>query len=418
MLTEQAENILRDNSRGDYTIPTDKLYPFQWNWDSCFCALGWGYFDEPRAWEELHALFRGQWDNGMLPHIIFHQNVDTYFPGPDVWKSNTDPATSGISQPPVAATMMRMLYAQCTDKEAAEKNIKTLLPKLFAFHKWYQVERGHDGLIATYHPWETGRDNSAEWEEALYKVPTDNLEPYQRRDTDLIAADERPPQKEYDHYLSLLQFLRNHNYQGQELRDTVPFKIADIGINSILLRAHRDLLWLAEHLGEHEYSAEIKTWITEMENAFDRMWCPKSQNYCSYDLVAEKHIPIETSGSFLAFYAGCVPEDKQETMLNTLEHWGEKVKFMLPSLNPEDQYFDQKRYWRGPVWPIVNFMVATGLKECRHHEHADRIGRDTCALLTEHGFQEYFNPLDGQGLGGDHFSWAAATWLFWAQDFS
>ena len=32
-LIEQARAILRGNDRGGYTVPTHRLYPFQWNWD-------------------------------------------------------------------------------------------------------------------------------------------------------------------------------------------------------------------------------------------------------------------------------------------------------------------------------------------------------------------------------------------------
>lgn len=415
-LNTQAQNILRENSRDDYTIPTDKLYPFQWNWDSCFCALGWGMFDEPRAWDELHSLFRGQWDNGMLPHIIFHRDAKTYFPGPDVWRSQTTPQTSGISQPPVAASLMRMLFERCQDKDTAQQHINTLIPKIYDYHAWYHGERGHNGLIATYHPWETGRDNSAEWEDALYSVPTDDVEAYHRRDTDLVPKDERPPQKEYDHYIALLQFLRAHQYSGETLKNTIPFKIADLGINAMLLRANRDLIWLLETTDNTALKPQVLEWIATQEAAFEKFWCAEKQAYLSYNLITQKHIPIETSASFLPFYANIVPQDRHDILLQKLDLWKTKVDFLLPSLDPDSSYFDQKRYWRGPVWPIMNFMVATGLQEHGHTHYAEEMRKDTCKLIEEHGFQEYFDPTNGQGLGGDNFSWAAATWLFWAQD--
>ena len=47
----QAEEVLRRNDRGGYTVPSARLYPYQWNWDSGFVALGWLTFDEPRAWQ-------------------------------------------------------------------------------------------------------------------------------------------------------------------------------------------------------------------------------------------------------------------------------------------------------------------------------------------------------------------------------
>ena len=103
-LSRQAEAIMRANDRGGYTVPTAGLYPYQWNWDSAFAALGFAAFDRDRAWRELETIFDGQWADGMAPHIIFRKNDPSYFPGPDIWSSQTEPPSSGHSQPPVVAT--------------------------------------------------------------------------------------------------------------------------------------------------------------------------------------------------------------------------------------------------------------------------------------------------------------------------
>lgn len=80
-LSHAAIDILKENDRGTYTVPTKGLYPFQWNWDSCLTALGQRHFDESRAWTEIETLFANQWPDGMVPHIVFHKPDDGYFPG-------------------------------------------------------------------------------------------------------------------------------------------------------------------------------------------------------------------------------------------------------------------------------------------------------------------------------------------------
>ena len=40
---QNAVEIITKNDRGGYTVPTSKLYPHQWNWDSAFTALGISY---------------------------------------------------------------------------------------------------------------------------------------------------------------------------------------------------------------------------------------------------------------------------------------------------------------------------------------------------------------------------------------
>ena len=68
-LNAQARDILVRNDRGGYTVPTHGLYPYQWNWDSAFVALGFAEFDRDRAWQEIETLISGQWDDGMIPAI-------------------------------------------------------------------------------------------------------------------------------------------------------------------------------------------------------------------------------------------------------------------------------------------------------------------------------------------------------------
>ncbi len=104
-ILERAKEVLELNWRGGFTIPCENLYPFQWFWDSGFIAIGWSHFDESKAYEEFESLFKGQWSNGFIPHIIFHNESDTYYPGPEVHAAHLSAfarySTSGITQPPV-----------------------------------------------------------------------------------------------------------------------------------------------------------------------------------------------------------------------------------------------------------------------------------------------------------------------------
>mgnify|MGYP003680206889 FL=1 len=156
-LDQQARDILRLNDKGSYTLPTKGLYPYQWNWDSVFAAWGFSTFDTPRAWDELDTLFASQWDSGMVPHIIFHRPDPSYFPGPDVWDTGQAPATSGISQPPVAAILARQIWD--ADKQASRERIATLYPQMVKWHRWWAETRCTHGPAAITHPWESGRDN-------------------------------------------------------------------------------------------------------------------------------------------------------------------------------------------------------------------------------------------------------------------
>jgi len=176
-LIAAARAILTENDRGNYTIPTKGLYPFQWNWDSCLSALGFGHFDEERAWTEIATLFEHQWEDGMVPHIIFHVEDDGYFPGPSVWQTsrrqtNRSVPTTGITQPAVAGFAVRRLYERARNTDLADAQVRALLPKIAAWHDWFYRCRDPEqtGLVAIIHPWESGRDNSVDWDLALARV--------------------------------------------------------------------------------------------------------------------------------------------------------------------------------------------------------------------------------------------------------
>ena len=81
---------------------------------------------------------------------------------------------------------------------------------------------------------------------------------------------------------------------------------------------------------------------------------------------------------------------------------------MFPSWDPRHEGFEQRRYWRGPVWSVMNWMIADGFDGQGHPGLARRVRADTLALVRQSGFFEYFDPLTGEGLGGADFTWTAA----------
>jgi glycogen debranching enzyme len=87
----------------------------------------------------------------------------------------------------------------------------------------------------------------------------------------------------------------------------------------------------------------------------------------------------------------------------------------LPSTAPSSPAFEPKRYWRGPVWAVVNWLVAEGLRANDLEDMAQRLERGTVAAIERVGFCEYFDPTTGEGLGGDTFSWTAAAYLVLAR---
>jgi len=406
---DHAVEVLRENDRGTYTVPTKGLYPFQWNWDSCLTALGQSHVDEARAWTEIETLFEHQWPDGMVPHIVFHVFDDGYFPGPNVWNTGRPTPTSGITQPAVAGFAVRRLFDRAKDKALATERALRLLPKIDLWHRWFYQNRDPkgEGLVAILHPWESGRDNSIDWDQAFERVPTEGIEPYTRRDTQHADPAHRPTKAQYDRYVYLVELFRGLGWDNTQLHDASPFQVVDPGFNAILIRACADLADLAEQLGETAIAEANRERAERGLLALETLWSDEHSQYRCRDRVSGTLVESHSLGGLLPAFAA-IPQARAAAIARTVERHAQTARFLVPSHDPSDPRFEQKRYWRGPVWLVTNYMVADGLFAAGEREIANRIVQSSLELIQESGFAEYYDPLTGEPCGGGRFTWTAA----------
>lgn len=401
----EAREILKGNDRGGYTVPTHGLYPYQWNWDSAFAALGFAEHDLDRAYTELETLLAAQWPNGMVPHIVFHKPDPSYFPGPDVWRGVGPQPSSAISQPPVAATVLRWIYEK---DPSNEQRARALYPQLVAWHRWFMAWRNEGGAIVVTHPWETGRDNCPDWDTPFAAIDPPEMGAYQRRDTSHVADAERPRQWDYDRYLYLVKLGADCAWDEGHLREVNPFRVADPTMTFILLRATRDLAALGTQFGE-DVSA-LDGWISALEQGARRLWNARDGSYQCFDERGSGFTGVVTNASMLCWYAGIGSDD----MLAHYDRVAPLTRYGVPSTDPAHPAYEPKRYWRGPVWGMMNLMIACGLDEYGFSDRAEALRNNTSQMIGENGFAEYFDPTNGAAAGGRAFTWTAAIWLAWA----
>ena len=417
LLDEQAIAILKKNDRGGFTIPTARLYPFQWNWDSAFIALGLATIDLERAWTELETLISGQCYDGMIPSIVFRSDNKDYFPGPEIWQNPNCPVSvTGISQPPVLASVILSLVRM--NPTVGHTKASQLFEPVMRWSRWFDQYRrtDHAPAICAVHPWETGRDNCPDWNIGLSQIEIDTgLPSYSRKDIIHAHASQRPSQLEYDKYLTIVKFGRDCSWDQEKLLKNGPFCVADPGLHFILLRANRDLLSLANFLGRAEHEkAEIAGWIDSGVKASDYLWNDKVKAFCARDTRTGKFSNGFSSASALMFYAGVGSKKQKEYTLEHINRINEKTKFGIPSWDPDTEEFEGQRYWCGPLWCQMNYMISMGLTETGEAELAEKLRLDLQQVIEFSGFYECFNPVSGQGCIGKDFSWTAALWLAWA----
>jgi glycogen debranching enzyme len=415
-LIDRAIAVLRANDTGMFTKPGPHQYPHQWNWDSALIALGLSHFDLPRAQDEIRALLSGQWRDGMLPSVVYHSTPSDYFPNPEFWQIENSPTappvpTTGITQPPLLATVVRLIQSRTPMPDFVQE----IYPALLHWHRWLHTARDADGseLACIIHPWESGTDDSPRWLHLFEAIQPESLPEFQRGDTRYVAATERPNRAEYERFIYLIDVFRRLHYAPQELLANSPFLVQDILFNSILFRADEDLHALAIALGEP--TGEIDGWLSRMQENFnDRFWDESSGLYYDFDVRAGKRIPVNTAATFMPLFAG-LPSKLQtqrlveEHLLNPHQYApGDGARYWVTTTAQNEPTWEPRRYWRGPVWIIMNWFVVEGLSRYGFHELAESIRQDSLRLVETSGFREYYDARDGSGCGSTDFSWSAA----------
>jgi len=202
-----------------------------------------------------------------------------------------------------------------------------------------------------------------------------------------------------------------NDYDEARIRQVSPFLIEDVLFNALLVRAGYDLAQIALVLDEDPapFAAQAACTAAAL-NA--RLWDEEHAIYFDYDLVEDAPIHAHVAAGFSPLFAG-VPTLKQaERMLNRLNQYGfcplNEQCYAVPSYDKREPGFAGHRYWRGPIWLNVNWLLYGGLRRYGFEAYAARVKEAMILLPQRYGFYEYFDPDSGRGHGSDRFSWSAA----------
>ena len=417
VLRRQAISVLCGNWERGHTVPSRRLYPHQWSWDSAFIAIGWAHTAPGRGRRELESLLAAQWTDGRVPQIVFNPGVarDAYFPGPDFWRSAEVSAaphreTSGIVQPPVHAVAALEVFRAAP--ALGRLFLRRVYPRLRAQHDYLLRERGDGhGLVVIVHPWESGQDNSPAWDAELARVPvgTEVLAGHRRRDLDHVDAAERPTVDDYARYVRIVEAYRDRGYRDDAL-DTHPFVMVDPLFNALLAWSEEALAEIADVIGEPSEPHRVRAAALR-----DALFA-----HC-YDHTAGHFFALDRHGDRVAEY--CVgglmplvldlPGDVVDALVAGMvgPRFALNDRVPLPSYDLTGPAFDTTRYWRGPAWINTSWLVLRGLKRHGRHAEAATLRAALLGAVRHGGFREYFDPHTGVGRGVSDFSWSAALTL-------
>jgi glucosylglycerate hydrolase len=429
-LERAARRVLAENDLGEVVAAAPRLYPHQWSWDAAFIAVGLARVSVPRAITELRSLLAAQWSTGMIPHIVF-SSEGGYFPGPEVWQTDRAAAkpdgvqTSGICQPPVhAIALSRILHlaaqAGGAVEEEAQAFARQAVPRLAAWHRWLATARDPDrqGLVQIHHGWESGMDNSPRWDAAYAAVTVEHEHELRRHDIALVAdVSERPTDSEYQRYLHLVAQMRAVDYDDDRVAEVVDFRVGDVFLTAILAVAADELTAVAQDLGLERQVVDQAAIAARARAAVLASVAPDSGLCRDWDARAGSWTGAESLASFSVLLCGgddAVYGRQRDTITGARWAGYPRLRFALPpTLSPEDPGFRPRTYWRGPVWPVMNWLFWWALERRGDRELADRWRSEGLAQLADLTCAEYYEPFTGEALGSHHQSWTAAVALDW-----
>ena len=383
--------------RGRFSVPAPDHYPFQWFWDSCFHAIVWSRSDWRRAADELDALLAWQRPDGFIPHVVFWDQRRV-----SLWKwwhymesvgtPRRKPRTTEQIQPPVLALAVERIV----EAGGGAAYARRVLPQLVAYHEHLAAERDPDGdgLISVISQFETGLDFSPVWQGGGRRAHSGPV---------VFARLRRPQVPARLHRYDL-----EHVFRGDLHQESV-------FVNAIYGQALRALGRLARLVGEEDVARRADERAARvLEALLAKCWDARDGLF--HDLVGrdERRTSVRTICTLAPLILEDLPPEHAERLVGNLtdprRFWPAypvpSVALDEPTFSRDSRVWGIRLIWRGPLSMNTNWLLAHGLVEHGYGDVAQTIGERSRELAERHGFNEFYDPLDGSPVGEPGFGWA------------
>ena len=290
-------------------------------------------FDRDIAVENLEALISVAQPAGNLPCLMT---------GRDSWVDR--------SQPPIGSLATWMISAHSGDPSIVALAYDTLL----ANHDWWfrQRDGNGDGLM--------GWGTSPGVGDGLY------------RGTKLGARNESSMDNSPIHDETEL-----HQASGT-------LTAADVGLNSLLVLDTEILSRWAEERGDVATAQRLSQRGAALAaRVRDRLWDGERKVFANR-LWDGRFVRSIAPTSFYPLLAGIATPEQTQHLLAWLDDPRKFGGFWrLPSVTRDDPAYHDNVYWRGRIWPPLNFLTYLGLRRAGEDEAAERLAADSYRLFEQ-----------------------------------
>ena len=273
------------------------------------------------------------------------------------------------SQPPVGGIMVREVYRRFPERWFLEAAFEPLL----AWNRWWPAARGNGELLSY----------------GSHQAKNPFAEPVARTKTAAgyeSGMDDSPMYED-------VPFNRERNV----------LELQDVGLTSLYIADCRALAEMARLLGRAAEAAELEARADAFGAALDTLWSEERGYYLNYRTDLGRPSERRSPTLFYPLLAGVASEARagrliREHLLNPGEFWGE---FVLPSTTRDDPSFPRQRYWKGAIWPPLNFLTYLGLRRAGD--------RATAAELSARSLDMFLREWRRKGYVSENISSISGT---------
>jgi hypothetical protein len=360
-----------------WIFPAAEGSPDHWTifeWDSFFNALEVSIESFKHAWEITESVLETQYPNGNIPN----------------WRGRFG-GTPDRSQPPVGAYIVLKLFQKNADIDFLEY----AYPYLKRWHSFWKEKKENgqarrdgngDGLLEWGSDTELVADTVPEWE-----INADG----ETRSRWESGQDDLP------------------NWDGVEFSEksnTLVLNCLDLNclytLDAYCLSQIANLLDIKD---DYEYFLDEYEAMKKLVD--DYFWNEKEGFY--FDRYWNGTFSTRKAASNFYPLLARIPDQRKAMqmvrhLLDDTEFWGD---FVIPSISRDDPAFKgDLQYWRGTVWPPLNYLVYQGLKAYRFDTIASELAKKSTALFMRswENFQlcpENYDSRTGEAGGRRYQSW-------------
>lgn len=353
-----------------YCVPNRRTYPHLWLWDSCFHSLGWMAQRDPRCLEELAAVFSAQSESGFVPHM-------RYLAQPGYQRGPRRDASS-LTQPPVYGLVLERLHS------AGWKLPPDLIASATAgINYLWSFRRTDEGLLAIFHPWESGADDSPRWDAWVGTS---------RWSAAWFSAIDH-------HLLRQVRFDSDQAACGSAVFISCPAAFNAITGYSAACLARLTGDPMLQEVAEQLSAAVDHSLWNEDEGLWDDL----------VDVGAAGSHAIPTLDGLLG---ALVTTDERRAMLaldQVLDPNRFGSSYGVRYLPPGHPAYDPDAYWRGPAWPQMNYLVWLAAHRWNRLDVAAEVQAASWRAAESSSLSEYWNAETGAGRGAIPQTWATVV---------